>query len=149
MGGCGRGQRRDLEVLANEGRRQPDMLAAVEAIDHEFAFGVRGASDGTVFTNTIKPTRGPFVPQKPTEVGRLTPDEVRTFAALLCAQRFDLLQMPAAEPTDIGLPEVELAISLPEERFSLRCPSPKLESVYGLAEIGRVFRELRGRFVTA
>ena len=117
--------------------------------------GMRGAtwttlaSDGTVFTNTIKPTRGPFVPQKPTEVGRLTPDEVRTFAALLCAQRFDLLQMPAAEPTDIGLPEVELAISLPEERFSLRCPSPKLESVYGLAEIGRVFRELRGRFVTA
>lgn len=116
--------------------------------------GMRGAtwtivaSDGVVYTNTIKPTRGPFVPQKPTEIGRLTADEVRTFAAILCAQRFDLLTVPAPDPASIGLPEVELAVSLPEERFSLRCPTPALADIYGLDEIGRVFKELRARFVT-
>ncbi len=115
--------------------------------------GLRGAtwtivaSDGTVSTNTIKPSRGPFVPQKPTEIGRLSADEVRTFAAILCAQRFDMIKVPDPDPTTIGLPEVELAISLPEERFSLRCPSPSLSDIYGLDEIGRVFRELRARFV--
>lgn len=114
--------------------------------------GMRGAtwtilaSDGTVLTNTIKPTRGPFVPQMPTEIGRISADEVRTIAAVMCAQRFDLIQAPAATPDTVGAPEVELAISLPDERFSLRCPSPLLSDVYGLDEIGRLFRELRARF---
>lgn len=115
--------------------------------------GMRGAtwttvaSDGTVLTNTIKPSRGPFVPQKPTEVGKLTPDEILQFAAILCAQRFDLIQPPVADPTDVSQPEVELPISLPTERFSLRYPSSKLADLYGLAEIGRVFQEVRKRFV--
>lgn len=114
--------------------------------------GMRGTtwtivgSDGVVSTNTIKPSRGPVTPSKPTEVGRLSPDELRTFAAILCAQRFDLIQPPAEDPSLINAPQVELAIAMPEERFSLRCPSPTLESLYGLAEIGRVFGELRKRF---
>ena len=116
--------------------------------------GMRGAtwtilaSNGTVLTNTIKPMRGPAAPQRPTEVGKISADELRTFAAIMCAQRFDLLKAPDPTPETIGQAEVELAMSLPEERFSLRCPSALLSDVYGLDEIGRMFRELRARFVT-
>lgn len=116
--------------------------------------GMRGAtwttvrSDGVVLSNTIKPSRGPFVPSKPTELGTLTPGELQTFCAILCAQRFDLIQPPPMDPSLMHAPTVELAISVPDERFSLSCPSPKLEECYGLAEIGRVFGELRKRFTT-
>lgn len=116
--------------------------------------GMRGAtwtiitSDGTVKTNTIKPMRGPGPIQKPTEVGKLSPDELLQLAAVMCAMRFDMTEPPPIQPSEVNLPQVELAVSLPDDRFSVRCPSPTLESLYGVAEIGKLFGEIRKRFVT-
>lgn len=116
--------------------------------------GMRGTkwfmvgSDGAVLVNHIKPVRGPAAPQRPTEIGRLAPDDVLTLCSILCAMRFDLLKPPPMDPSDVGQAEVELAISLPNERFSLRCPSSKLADLYGLDEIGRVMNELRKKFPT-
>lgn len=133
---------------AAEGREPPNHFQIAWGV-HE---GMRGTkwfivgSDGAVLVNHIKPVRGPAVPQRPTEIGRLGPDDLQKLCGILCATRFDLRQPPPMEPGDAGQAEVELAISLPNERFSLRCPSLKLAEPYGLDEIGRVMNELRKKF---
>lgn len=139
-----------LQAVA-QGEEPPNPFRVAWGV-HE---GMRGtkwfmiSSDGTVLVNHIKPARGPAAPQRPIEVGKLAPADVATFCGILCAMRFDLLQPPAMAPSDVGQAEVELAVSLPSERFSLRCPSSKLADLYGLDEIGRVFNELRAKFPAA
>lgn len=135
----------------SQGQAAPESFRMAWGV-HE---GMRGANwimldcDGRVLTNTIKPTRGPFVPQKPTEVGQVSAAEVQTFCAILCAQRFDMLDLPEPGPADLSGAVVEFSISMPNARYSIKCPSPKLDDVYALAEIGNQFRDLKTRFAPA
>lgn len=81
-------------------------------------------------------------PAPTTELGRVPPEAVRSFAATLLSQSFDRITAPPSSPT---APQAELEVKSGEQSFRLKVATPQISSIPALEQILGAFNQLRSQ----
>jgi hypothetical protein len=111
--------------------------------------GTRGAKslvlkpDGTLAERFLKAGFKPGEKPEETSLGRVPEAEVRSFAAALIAQDFDLIRAPAGAPPRPGAPVAGLGIVSGSDYVNLQVPASQLDRMPALKAIGDAFQRLR------